>query len=311
MTTLDRAADPAPPPFLGPGSAHADDAEPMGELRLDIGRREARSYARSQFHRGALRVLRPHYLDASGQVTYSVINPGGAYLGSDRYELDIAVEQGASLLLTTQSATKVYRTPQGPARQNLRLRLAAGATCEYLPEQLIVYREGSYRQDTAVEMHPTASLVLAEVITPGWSPDGAAFHYDEVRLRTSVTERSETESRLWAVDQTRIVPAESDVTGLGFMEGRSHLGQLLVADVRVDDDLVDEVAELADASGLLTGVSRTGRPVPRGSTQPHLEGFTLRSLADRTEHLTRLHREVANLLRGRWRGQGPIDLRTN
>ncbi|PJI51850.1 urease accessory protein UreD, partial [Methylobacterium radiotolerans] len=31
-----------------------------------------------RYHRGALRVLRPMYLDGTGQVTYVVVNPGGA-----------------------------------------------------------------------------------------------------------------------------------------------------------------------------------------------------------------------------------------
>ncbi len=72
-----------------------------------------RSVASRQFHEGALRVLRPHYLDESGQVCYVMVNPGGgAYLGSDLFVVDVEVEAGgADLLLTTQSATKVYRTP--------------------------------------------------------------------------------------------------------------------------------------------------------------------------------------------------------
>ena len=84
-----------------------------GELELGITARPGRSVATHQFHRGALRVLRPHYLDASGQVTYTVVNPGGAYLDGDRYRVAVTVGDGADLLLTTQSATKVYRTPVG------------------------------------------------------------------------------------------------------------------------------------------------------------------------------------------------------
>ncbi|MFN3925244.1 MAG: urease accessory protein UreD, partial [Pseudarthrobacter sp.] len=49
----------------------------MGELQLVISERRGRSVAAHQFHRGALRVLRPHYLDDSGQVCYVVVNPGG------------------------------------------------------------------------------------------------------------------------------------------------------------------------------------------------------------------------------------------
>ena len=86
---------------------------------LDLGATEAvlRQHAGNSLLDGALRILKPLHLDGTGQVCYPVINPGGAYFGADRYELALEVGQDASLLSTTQSATKVYRTPQGPARQ--------------------------------------------------------------------------------------------------------------------------------------------------------------------------------------------------
>ncbi|MBA4103208.1 MAG: urease accessory protein, partial [Arthrobacter sp.] len=50
----------------------------MGRLELRVAVRGQRSVAAHQYHQGALRVLRPHYLDDSGQVCYVVVNPGGA-----------------------------------------------------------------------------------------------------------------------------------------------------------------------------------------------------------------------------------------
>ena len=110
---------------------------PMGVLELRVAVRGERSAASRQFHEGALRVLRPHYLDDSGQVCYVVVNPGGAYLGADLFVLDVEVQDGADLLLTTQSATKVYRTPGSFAEQRMTVRLGEGARLELMPDQLI------------------------------------------------------------------------------------------------------------------------------------------------------------------------------
>src|SRR5207249_4271725 len=122
-----------------PSSASAD-RPAMGRLALVIGKRAGRSVAVQQSHQGALRVLRPHYLDQSGQVGYVMVNPGGAYLGADLYVIDVGVEAGASLLLTTQSATKIYRTPGSFAEQRMTIRLGEGAELELAPDQLIAYR---------------------------------------------------------------------------------------------------------------------------------------------------------------------------
>jgi urease accessory protein len=247
-------------------------------------------------------VLRPHYLDDSGQVCYVVVNPGGAYLGADLFLLDVEVQDGADLLLTTQSATKVYRTPGSFAEQRMTVRLGEGARLELMPDQLIAYREASYRQHTHITVRPSSSLVMAEVVTPGWSPDGAAFRYEEVRLRNEIRVEGPGGTRLLALDNLLIRPPAGDVTGMGFMEGFSHVGSLLVVDPRVDQALADDLHALALDHDARAGVSLT-RTVS-GTT-----GLVLRALSNSTGELARLLNASANLLRTRWHGQEPLDLR--
>jgi urease accessory protein len=86
----------------GPYAGLARAERPVrGRLELGVCVRGGRSVASRQFHEGALRVLRPHYLDESGQVCYVMVNPGGAYLGADLFLIEVEVEAGAELLLTT------------------------------------------------------------------------------------------------------------------------------------------------------------------------------------------------------------------
>ncbi|WP_256870467.1 urease accessory protein UreD, partial [Paenarthrobacter nitroguajacolicus] len=261
-----------------------------------------RSVASRQFHEGALRVLRPHYLDESGQVCYVMVNPGGAYLGSDLFVVDVEVEARADLLLTTQSATKVYRTPGSFAEQRMTVRLGEGSRLELMPDQLIAYREASYRQNSHISLHPTSSLVMAEVITPGWSPDGGAFRYEEVRLRNEIRVETGDGSKLLALDNLLIRPPCNDVTGMGFMEGFSHLGSLVVVDPRVDQRLADELDQMVRGFDAHTGVSLTG-------TIAGTAGIVLRSLSNSTEELNNLLGACAGVLRERWYGQAPLNLR--
>ena len=81
---------------------------------------------------------------------------------------------------------------------------------------MIAYREASYRQNTHVTVRPSSSLIMAEVITPGWSPDGASFRYEELRLRTEIRGRDPAEAGgLLALDNLLIRPPLDDVTGHG------------------------------------------------------------------------------------------------
>ena len=303
-TAAPAAGTDADPSTIREGSGHRD-PDWTGELRMTVAAKNGRSYAARQFHEGALRIMRPHYLDHTGQATYTVINPGGAYFGADRYLLDLRVEEKASLALTTQSATKVYRTPQGPATQFMTLDLGPDSVLEYVPDPLIVYRDGSYAQGTEVRMDPSASLLMAEVVTPGWSPSGEAFRYDELRMRTEVRVRLGDRAPRLVVDQLRIRPGEhDDVAGVGLMEGHSHTGQLLVADRRLDEALYGRLVELVDASGTVSGITRAGTGRIDG-----VHCVCIRSLAHSTAHLAALHRAVIDLLRREWRDQGPLRLR--
>lgn len=285
----------------GPSPASADRPE-RGHLELLITKRRGKSIASKQFHQGALRILRPHYLDDSGQVCFVLVNPGGAYLGADLYVLDVEVGDGAKLLLTTQSATKVYRTPGSFAEQRMRLRLGVGAQLELAPDQLIAYREASYRQNTHITVKPSSSLVMAEVVTPGWSPDGVSFRYEELRLRTEIHVDAAGQTQLLALDNVLIRPAHNDVTGMSFMEGFSHLGSLIVVDARVDQALADELHHITAGHDAYTGVSLTA---PRAGTA----GLVLRSLSNSTGELNRLLGACTALLRDRWYGQAPLNLR--
>ncbi|MDI2036032.1 Urease accessory protein UreD [Paenarthrobacter nitroguajacolicus] len=231
-----------------------------------------------------------------------MVNPGGAYLGADLFLIDVEVEAGAELLLTTQSATKVYRTPGSFAEQRMSVRLGEGSRLELLPDQLIAYREASYRQNSRISLHPTSSFVMAEVITPGWSPDGGEFKYEEVRLRNEIWIEDGNSAKLLALDNLLIRPPVNDVTGLGFMEGSSHLGSLVVVDPRVEQGLADQLHEVTRGFGAYTGVSLT-------ATIAGTTGLVLRSLSNSTEELNTLLGACTSFLRERWYGQEPLNLR--
>ena len=214
---------------------------PVGQLRMVIEERAGRAIARQQYFQGALRVLRPHYLDDTGQVSYTIVNPGGGYLGGDVYAIDIEVAGGSSATITSQSATKVYKTPQEPAYQHSTFRLGPDAVLEYVPDQLIAYRDAHYIQDTVVEMDPSASFLSTEIVTPGWAPDGTLFKYDQLQLRQEVR----IHGRPVIVDNLIVRPDDdaAPVRSMLHMDGRSHLGSLLAVDARIDAQLVAELRE--------------------------------------------------------------------
>ncbi|MCO1338318.1 hypothetical protein BJH93_05325 [Kocuria polaris] len=279
-----------------------------GELRVAARRApgSARTEVGCQYHAGALRILRPHYAAGSSQAVLTVVNPGGGFLGADRYVIEYDGGPASSVLLTTQSATKVYRTPQGAARQEQRFVLAPGAVLESVPDPAIAYQDASFVQDSEVDLaDATAHFFGAEIVTPGWAADGTYFRYSDVRLRTTVR----SGGHLVLLDNLLLRPDGARLGGLGWLEGRTHYASVVIAGAGVGEELLAQVRSVcADyahdddvaggsepgALGVLAGSSLTAPAAGSGGTADAADAegparvLVVRALADGTDVLTEL-----------------------
>ena len=121
-----------------------------GVLRLGAEERNGKTVANNVYFQGAYKVMRPIYHDHSGQACYYLLNPGGGYLDGDRYQMKISLEKQAKLTLTTQSATKIYKTPRTHAYQEVEFNLKDGSYLEYIPDPLIGYQHARYKQKNVI-----------------------------------------------------------------------------------------------------------------------------------------------------------------
>lgn len=281
------------------GFAKAEPSGIAGSLRLSVARRGERTHPVTTETSGAMRLMQPHYLDDSGQVTYIIINPGGAYFGED-YRFDVEVEPGASLLLASQGATRIYRTPKRLAVQHAEFTLGAGARLEYVPDQTIAYRDAEYRQVTRIMADPSAQAFFEEVVTPGWDPDGVRFTYTGMRLRTEV----HSSGGVVCIDNVNIRPAAvgAALDGIGHMEGASHMGTALIVGPQTTGEYVDAVRGVVEASGVVRAGVTSG-------ARHGVSWVMVRALGHSTDELNLLLRAVNELDRSRTSGQGRLDLR--
>src|SRR3990172_2959566 len=73
-----------------------------------------------------LQVLAPVALEDPAAVVW-MLNPTGGLLGGDRLAIDVDAAPRAHAVLTTPSASRVYRAPGGPAAAPRRPRLPGRA----------------------------------------------------------------------------------------------------------------------------------------------------------------------------------------
>jgi urease accessory protein len=134
---------------------------------------------------GPLRVRCPG--PASGELEAVLVNIAGGLAGGDRLMLDMTVEAGALLLVTTAAAEKVYRTLEPAATIAVKLAVGAGASLAWLPQETILFDRARLERAIDIDLAEDARLLLAEAILFGRAGMGEAvddgFLFDRWRLR--------------------------------------------------------------------------------------------------------------------------------
>src|SRR5690625_6558088 len=83
------------------------------------------------------------------------------YLDGDTYSMTVSLDEGAELMLTTQSSTKVYKTLHSHAYQETTFYLKKYSYLEYLQDALIVYKYEKYYKINIVQMTVGATLMYS------------------------------------------------------------------------------------------------------------------------------------------------------
>jgi urease accessory protein len=137
------------------------------------------------YQSGALRMFFPN---TSGSATQAIIaNSSGGVVGGD--ELKVSVEAGdcARILVTTQSAEKVYRSPAHETLVNVTLRACSNASLEWLPQETILFDGVRLRRQLLLETDNTSSLLAGEILVFGRTARGESLTHglvhDEWRVR--------------------------------------------------------------------------------------------------------------------------------
>lgn len=133
-----------------------------------------------------------------------VLNTGGGVAGGDSVTLAFAAGAGASAVVTTVAAERVYRALDRPASLAVRLRLGAASTLSWLPQETILSDGAGFVRTLDVDMAADARLLTIECTVFGrrgsgermargalserWTirRDGALAHIEAVRLDGAV-----------------------------------------------------------------------------------------------------------------------------
>jgi urease accessory protein len=169
-----------------------------------------------------------------------VLYPPSGIAGGDELDIAIDVTEGAHALLTTPGAGKWYRSGGAHAAQRLRIKVGAGGTAEWLPQETIVFDGAQAHIGNEVSLAADARYIGWEVLCLGRRASGETFDHGSLRLATRITRNGHP---LW-LEQGRIAGGGALLDSAVGLAGFSVCGTLL-ATGEIDPGLLAECRALS------------------------------------------------------------------
>lgn len=114
------------------------------------------------------------------------VNATAGIFAGDQLDFRVQLESGASVLLTSPSANKIYTMPHGEATLRQHIHVATGSWLEWMPELFIPQRDCRYRQHTEIHVERGGRAYFVETLAPGRVAHGEAFAFSHLDWTTRI-----------------------------------------------------------------------------------------------------------------------------
>lgn len=175
-----------------------------GTAIVDVVRGPRRSVVTRAFAASPLRLLTPRNHGDAAWV-YSTTFGGGLVDGDD-LRIAVRVGRGATMLLATQAATKVYRSGRGTSAA-LHAVVEPGALLAVVPDPVICFAGAAYRQNQRIDLHDGAGLVYLDWYASGRHASGERWQFGRYESRLEICRAG----RVAAIEAVALAPEHGDL----------------------------------------------------------------------------------------------------
>lgn len=225
-------------------------------LGLEKDKDNGKTSVKKQYSKVPLYTQRALYLEeALPSMAYMyIISPSGGILQGDRYRMEITLRNEAMAHLTTQGATRVYRMEKNFATQIVNIDVGESCYLEYVPDQIIPYRDSRFYQIANLHVHDTATLVYSEMVTPGRVASDEHFEYDICYMK-AIGKNQNDNIRFY--DVAILEPKKRNMGAFGILDKSDVFGTVyILTETKYVPELNEKInRELQSIPGIYGGAS--------------------------------------------------------
>jgi urease accessory protein len=260
-------------------------------LKLEKDPETGKTVIREQYTRVPLFTQRAMYLEETlpAMAYVYIVSPSGGILQGDRYRIDITLDNDTLAHVTTQGATRIYKMEKNYASQTVNITVGEGSFFEYIPDQIIPFRNSRFYQEVELNVHDNATMIYSEVIVPGRVASGEAFEYDICYIKT-VGKNHLGKPRF--IDTVKLEPKNENPKAEGILGNLKVVGTIyVVTKESYVNDLQSEINEkikVLEVKGKISGGT---------SILPARQGVIVRILGNSAEDVKQIIFKVVSIAR--------------
>ena len=217
-----------------------------------------------------------------------IMSSSGGILQGDKYTIDIILEKNTLAHITTQGATRIYGMNTSNAIQMVNVSLDDGAYLEFIPDQIIPYKNSRFYQEINFKVHDNATMIYSEIISPGRIAMGEIFDYEICYLRTAGKNHKD---ELRFTDYTKIEPKKTNLQDFGMLETKQIIATVYILAKRNDVEKIIQTLEnqIKNSSEIEIGWSTMTK---ENGILLRILGNTTRDVIQRVYDITKIVRKI-------------------
>ncbi len=199
--------------------------------------------------------------------------------------MDITLRNHAFAHITTQGATRIYRMERNYATQIINIDVGEDCYFEYIPDQVIPYRDSRFYQEANLRVHENATLLYSEIITPGRVASGEHFDYDICYMKAIAKDHR---GSLKFIDVAMLEPKKRDMKVFGVLSNHDVVANMYI----ITKNKLQEINTSTNAA-----LKATPKVYAGATILPNNSGVGIRMLGNTASDLRYVIYEVVRVVR--------------
>lgn len=131
------------------------------------------------------------------------------------------------------------------ATQIVNITVGEGCYFEYIPDQIIPYRNSRFYQEVTLNTHDNSTMVYSEMLVPGRVGSGESFEYDICYLKANAKNQN---GELRFIDIAMLEPKKKSIRNFGVLEGFDVVGTVyILTETKYIRELNDQINSMIES----------------------------------------------------------------